>query len=144
MAKKTWIIALCVGCGVVLLAIVVVVLGARWLVTEMERAGAEPLTATELRDCELVRDGASVTARGSVLNGGKGAIRDVKVRLQWTDGSGTMVVEDWVHTSGDGGLAPGESGGFEYVLEDPAGAIAGVACLIECVENDQALHCYGP
>ena len=52
MAAKFWKIALGVGCAVVLLAIVavaVLVLGSQWLVAEMERRGAEPLTALEMQ-----------------------------------------------------------------------------------------------
>ena len=138
MAAKIWKIALGVGCVVVLLAIAVVVLlplGFRWLEVQMQRRAAEPLTAVEMRECELVRDGSSITVSGSLLNGGQGTVRDVAVRLRWTDGSESVI------TTGVGGVTPGGRSEFEHVREDPGGAIDGVHCLINCVRTEQATIC---
>ena len=142
MAKKFWKIALGVGCGVVLLAIVAVAvlfLGLRWLEGAMQRRAVEPLTAIEIRECEAVRVGGSITARGSFLNGGEGAVRDVEVMLAWKDGSGSVIEQDWVYTAGE--VAPGGRSEFEHVRDDPGGALGGVDCWIYCVSNDEAKIC---
>lgn len=144
MAAKLWKIALGVACGVVVLtigAVVLLPLGFWWLETAMQRQAAEPLTAIEILECELVRDDGSIAVRGSVLNGGKGMVRDVRVNLRWTDGSGSVIEEDLVHTAGVGGVAPGGRSGFERLREDPGGKIHGVRCLIDCVSTEQALVC---
>ena len=144
MAVKVWKIALGVGCGVVLLVIAALVLlpmGFWWLESAMQRRGAEPLTAMEVLDCELFREGDSVRTSGSVRNGGRGAVREVKVSLLWTDGSGSLIERDWVFAAGAGELAPGASGDFDHLREEPGEAIQGVACQVECVSTGQAMVC---
>lgn len=138
MAGKTWKIALGMGCAVVILAIVFVALlplGFRWLEAKMQQRAAGPLTAIEMQECKLVQDGSSITVRGSLRNGGESTVRDVLVRLLWTDGSEEEI------TAGVEGVAPGETIVFVHGRENPGGALDGVDCLINCVRTQQAIIC---
>lgn len=135
---KLWKIALGVGCAVVLLALAAVVLlplGLLWLEGRMQAKAAEPLTAMEILECEVDRDGSSIAVRGSLRNGGEGPVRDVSVKLRWTDGSESVI------PAGTGEVTPGERAEFEYLREDPSGAIDGIDCQVNCVTTEQAMIC---